>query len=154
MRLAQATNHPSTEQISPAFTTAKPNADMPGALPMALMSREADKERIEALLESWRQAWQAHDIKGYLRHYGDAFKPVDGSSRNTWIAARTKKLSTKIPITVSIKEIAMERIEPDLFKVSFVQSYASGTYNETGRGKTLLVSRENGEWKIVREQQD
>ena len=37
--------------------------------------------------------------------------------------------------------------------ISFQQDYASGSYREVGRGKTLDVAREGGEWKIIREQQ-
>jgi len=123
--------------------------------PLATASaQEVDKARIEALLESWRQAWQAKDIAAYLEAYGAAFRPVDGSSRETWVSTRTKKLSTRAAIEVLLSDITMERIEDNLFRVSFLQSYASGNYRESSRSKTLLIVRENDHWKIISEQQD
>jgi ketosteroid isomerase-like protein len=155
MRLALATN-PTPAERPAAITLSSPSSATPETANPATLShlREADQERIETLLESWRQAWQAHDVAGYLGHYGTAFTPVDGSSRDTWAAARTQKLSSKAAIAVQIKEIDMARINADLYKVSFVQSYASGSYREAGRNKTLHLAREQGDWKIIREQQD
>jgi ketosteroid isomerase-like protein len=117
-------------------------------------ARETDKMQIEGLLENWRQAWQARDVTNYLAAYGKAFKPADGTSREAWISARTKKLTTTAAIEVELGRIALERIEQDLFRVSFQQSYASGNYRETNRSKTLLIVREDGNWKIVSEQQN
>lgn len=128
---------------------------LPAPLPLATASaREADQASMEELLESWRQAWQAKDIPAYLAAYGAAFRPVDGSSRETWVSARTKKLSTNAAIEVLLSDITLERIEDNLFRVSFLQSYASGNYRESSRSKTLLIVRENGHWKIISEQQD
>lgn len=123
--------------------------------PTALLkAREADIMRIEGLLENWRQAWRARDVTTYLAAYGKAFKPADGTSREAWVSARTKKLSSAAAIEVELSGIAMERIEQDLFRVSFQQNYASGNYRETNRSKTLLIVREEGDWKIVSEQQN
>lgn len=143
--------------LQPALATTAPTPaliESPPA-PLAIASaQEVDKARIEALLESWRQAWQAKDIAAYLEAYGAAFRPVDGSSRETWVSTRTKKLSTSAAIEVLLSDITMERIEDNLFRVSFLQSYASGNYRESSRSKTLLIVRENDDWKIISEQQN
>lgn len=145
--------------MQPALATTAPTSPLiestPAPLPLVTSSaQEVDKARIDELLESWRQAWQAKDIAAYLKAYGAAFRPVDGSSRETWVSARTKKLSTNAAIEVLLSDITLERIEDNLFRVSFLQSYASGNYRESSRSKTLLIVREKGDWKIISEQQD
>jgi len=112
-----------------------------------------DETQISNLVEGWRQAWQSHDLTAYLAAYGADFKPADGSSRDAWVAARSKKLAGNAAIEVHLNNVAIERLDQDRFRVSFQQDYASGSYREVGRGKTLDVAREGGEWKIIREQQ-
>lgn len=114
----------------------------------------ADERQIEDLLESWLQAWNEHDIETYLASYGKQFTPADGSSHGSWVATRTKKLATTAAIDVQIRDVSLTRQAPDLFKVSFLQDYASAGYREAGRAKSLLVARSDGHWKIVREQQE
>jgi ketosteroid isomerase-like protein len=112
-----------------------------------------DEKQIGDLLETWRQAWQGHDLPAYLAAYGSGFTPADGGSRDAWVAARSKKLAGNAAIEVQLHNVVIERLEQDRFKVSFEQDYASGSYREVGRGKTLHVAREGDGWKIVREQQ-
>ncbi len=153
IRLALATNAPAVEQPKvPA--PAAPMSAAPAQTAPLVAAKEADQAQIEGLLESWRQAWQTRNLAGYLDAYGTAFKPFDGSSRENWVAARTKKLATGAAIEIQVKDVIVERIDPDLFKVSFRQDYASGSYREAGRAKTLHIAREDSGWKIVREQQD
>lgn len=118
-----------------------------------LATSALDESQIADLLENWRLAWQGHDLTAYLAAYGSDFIPADGSSRDAWVAARSKKLAGNAAIEVQLHNIVIDRVEQDRFKVSFQQDYASGSYREVGRGKTLDVAREGGEWKIIREQQ-
>ena len=67
------------------------------------------------------------------------------------MAARTSKLSAGAPIAIQIRELGIERINADQFKATFLQDYSSGSYREMARTKTLLITRENDEWKIIRE---
>jgi hypothetical protein len=111
----------------------------------------SDKTRVGELLDTWRNAWAQRDIARYLSAYGQDFAPNDGSSRDTWVAARTKKLSAGAPIDIQIRELGIERLNADQFKATFLQDYASGSYREMARTKVLLINRENGEWKITKE---
>lgn len=126
----------------------------PAPPPAAPAASVADETQIENALESWLQAWRDRDIAAYLAAYGEQFTPADGSSHRSWVAARTKKLASAAAIDVQIRDVAMTRQAPDLFKVSFRQDYAAGSYREAGRAKTLLLARSDGRWQIVREQQD
>ena len=111
----------------------------------------SDTTRINDLLEAWRNAWSQRDIAGYLNAYSQQFSPADGSSRDAWVAARTKKLAAGAPIDIQIKRLSIKRIDADQFKASFLQDYASGSYRETARTKTLLMVREGNAWKIRQE---
>lgn len=124
----------------------------PESVPSAASSIP-DETQIGDLLETWRQAWQGHDLPAYLAAYGSGFTPADGGSRDAWVAARSKKLASNAAIEVQLHNVVIERLEQDRFKVSFEQDYASGNYREVSRSKTLHIAREGGEWKIVREQQ-
>lgn len=122
---------------------------VPASAPTA--AKISDKAKIGNLLENWRKAWTQRDIAGYLNSYSQRFVPTDGQPRATWAAARTQKLAPGAPIDIQIRELGIERLNADQFKATFLQDYASGSYRETARTKTLLVARENGEWKITRE---
>ena len=111
-----------------------------------------DETRISDLLEAWRNAWTQRHIAAYLNVYSQQFSPADGSPHDAWVTARTKKLSTGAPIDIRINNLAIERIDADQFKATFLQDYVSGSYRETARAKTLLIARENGEWRIRQEQ--
>lgn len=141
----QAVTPPAAAIITAAITP-------PAAAPSPSLPK--DESLVEQRIEDWRQAWGKHDVAGYLGAYSASFTPADGSSRADWVAARSKKVGSKAAIEVAINDLALERQGPDRFKVSFRQDYASGSYREVGRSKTLLLAREDGGWKIVREQQD
>ncbi len=142
---------PQAVRISP---TAIASAEMAAlATPVAPVALAApDAAQVGELVEQWRQAWSGRDLAAYLDAYGAAFEPAIGS-RDAWVAARTKKLATPGGIEVQLRDLVIEGWGEDRYKVSFLQDYASGSYRETGRAKTLQVARENGQWKIVREQQ-
>lgn len=156
MRLAIA----STPLAAKAIVASAANTPLPAATaahPPEIAVAQAllnDEQDVAARLESWRQAWQSRNIGSYLGSYGSAFRPIDGSSRDTWAAARARKLAANTPIEVQLRNVVIERIEPMLYQVRFQQDYAAGGYRENGRAKTLLIAREDGDWKIVREQQD
>lgn len=141
-------------QPLPAEPAAKLQATTRPAPPPAIApaaTQISDTARIGEFLENWRKAWTQRDIGGYLNSYSQQFEPTDGQPRAAWVAARTKKLAPGAPIDIQINELGIERLNTDLFKATFLQDYASGSYRETARTKTLLVARENGEWKITRE---
>lgn len=144
---------PAANASIPASAIVSPVAAPPGKSAAAIPNGIADETRIENLVDNWRQAWRDRDLAAYLAAYGADFIPADGSSRDAWVAARSKKLVGKTAIDVQLRDIVIERLGEERFKVAFLQDYAAGSYRETGRSKTLHVAREDGQWKIVREQQ-
>ena len=135
-----------------------PVAMLPAAAPAAalLAAKPAisEQKRVSDLLESWRSAWAQRDVAAYLDFYSPDFAPADGSPRDAWVAARTKKLSAGAPITLQMNQLAIEQVDGDHFKATFLQDYAAGSYRETARPKTLLIARQNGNWRITREWQE
>lgn len=121
--------------------------------PVAIESAISDEKQVGDQLESWRGAWVRRDIDAYLGAYSQSFVPADGSSRDAWVAARTRKLASGAPITLELHNLLLEKIDSDHFKASFLQDYASGNYRETARAKTLTFAREGGEWRITGEWQ-
>ncbi|MBL8428463.1 MAG: hypothetical protein JNJ95_01040 [Dechloromonas sp.] len=152
MWLATPSMPPSHPVAPAALSVQTPAPAQPAANVPALGSTELnEKTQIGELLEDWRKAWAYRDIPGYLKTYGQQFSPADGKPRDSWVAARTKKLSTGAPIELQIRELGIERVNADQFRATFLQDYASGNYREMARTKTLMIAREHGEWKIIRE---
>jgi ketosteroid isomerase-like protein len=114
----------------------------------------SDEQTVAGHIEAWRRAWQARDVAGYLAAYSASFMPSDGTSRDAWQTARQKKLASGGTIEIRINDQQIERIDAQQFKVSFLQDYTSGTYRETGRRKSLLMTQDGREWKITREWQE
>ena len=126
----------------------------PAAALLAAKPAISEQKRVSDLLESWRSAWAQRDVAAYLDFYSPDFAPADGSPRDAWVAARTKKLSAGAPITLQMNQLALEQVDGDHFKATFLQDYAAGSYRETARPKTLLIARQNGNWRITREWQE
>lgn len=141
----------------PAAMTVTPPSAIPvaAAIPVT-MTAETEipaEQQIDALLTAWRNAWAARDTASYLGAYSQHFVPADGSSREQWVAARSKKLAPGPQIILGIREIQIERLDNDHFRASFLQDYVAGHYREIGTLKTLLLVRENDNWRIAREEQ-
>lgn len=133
-------------QSTPAVVVVPP-------MPVAAQPAISDEKQVGDQLESWRSAWVQRDIDAYLGTYSQTFAPADGSSRDAWVAARTRKLASGAPITIELHDLLLEKVDSDHFKASFLQDYASGNYRETARAKTLTFAREGGEWRITGEWQ-
>lgn len=134
---------------APLIAAASPAPAILAPTPVA--APVGDKAQVAASLENWRNAWMQRDIASYLNAYSQQFAPADGSLRSAWVATRTKKLSAGAPIDIQVRELAIEQLDADHFQATFLQDYASGSYREMARTKTLLIARENGEWKITKE---
>ena len=143
-------------QHSPATvkTAAAPIPTAVASAPAPMPVPGADLEsRVLERVEHWRQAWVSRNIEAYLASYSPDFVPANGQSRTDWAAARQKNLSGKSDISVKISPLRVERLDNDQAKVVFLQDYASGTYRESAKPKTLLLVRAGADWQIAGEWQ-
>ena len=110
------------------------------------------EQEARTLLEQWRLAWANRDADGYLGFYDPAFAPK-GQSRSQWASARRAKLAGQSEISIDIRDIQVTHVNEQQMRVSFLQDYASGSYREVARAKTLQLQRGPKGWLIIGEQQ-
>ena len=89
------------------------------------------------------------DVDGYLAAYSRDFKP-NGSSRSAWEATRRERLRAPEFIKVSITQLEITRVQDNLVRASFFQTYRSDRFSDAVRTEVEMVWEE-GAWKIWRE---
>lgn len=134
------------EEPAPVVTNPTPAAPV---VPATNFSGE--QEAVMVYVRQWANAWAEMDVEGYIGAYGSNFQPQDNKTRSEWEKGRRARLSQPSRITLQLSQPAISFLDSDLAMVKFVQDYRSDTYQDTVR-KTLLMEREAGAWRIVREQ--
>jgi len=114
----------------------------------------AGAERLSAdetggFLEAWAKAWSDQRADDYLRFYAGDFEVPEGMTRSDWERLRRDKLAAPDFIKVSITLLDSSTSEQGA-DVTFSQSYESDRFSDVVT-KTLTLTREMGEWKILRE---
>ncbi len=138
---AAATAAPAAQ--APAVDLApEPVAQAPAAAP-------AGGGEVEDVVKGWAAAWANQDVNAYMGFYSSSFQPASGS-RKSWERQRKDRLSSPSRIELTISDITVTPVSDKLAQVSFKQGYASNTTKENGK-KTLIMSKEDGGWKITRE---
>jgi ketosteroid isomerase-like protein len=131
--------------VSAAPGTARQSADKP---PTEAMS-SADQSAVMAAVVAWADAWSARDVKAYLDFYSPDFIVPRGSSRASWVAERTSRISNKRRISVKVEEPVVT-LTGDSAAVQFRQLFVSDKLRSTDR-KTLILIRRDGRWRICEE---
>ena len=106
-------------------------------------------DRVMNRVEDWAKAWASQDLKQYLSHYADEFKPNDNSSLKEWKNERQKHIISREFIIVDLKNLKID-IHGESANASFTQYYKSNVLEET-KNKTLTLKLNNGKWFITRE---
>jgi ketosteroid isomerase-like protein/cytoskeletal protein RodZ len=109
---------------------------------------ESERVKIKEILESWKGAWEAKDIDGYMNFYSLAFV----NSEHTWESYKTYKgFIFKKPGAISIKILDLSvKWSNSTLVASFIQKYQSDTVNSTRR-KVMHFQQEGQDWKILKE---
>ncbi len=133
----------------------KPAAAAPKAPPAAVEVRKqapatpaAGTVSIETAVNSWAQAWSRRDVDAYLAAYASDFSAA-GMSRTTWEAQRRARIMAPKRIEVQISDLKVEQ-QADTASATFRQVYRSDRLNSTVT-KTLKLTLQNGQWRIVEE---
>ena len=110
----------------------------------------AAQEEVLAALDAWAKAWSARDVGAYLDFYSTDFRIPGRQSRARWEAQRRARIEDKsfIEVQVLSPEIV---VAGDTATAKFQQAYKSDRFSDSDR-KTLTWKKQDGNWKIVREQ--
>jgi ketosteroid isomerase-like protein len=130
----------------PATTVA---AVAPPAAAPAAPGPADETDAVIAAIESWRKAWTARDVQGYVASYTADYAPR-GMTHGAWTAQRRDRLASASFVRVSIDELDVEFPDANTATARFVQGYSSDKHEDRVR-KTLTLSRTASGWRIARE---
>ena len=133
------------EIMAPRKIEAVPIA-APLAQPAALPA-----ETLQQALAGWSAAWSSKDFPRYRSYYAKRFIPEDGQTTERWAASRAARLAKPGAITLGISDLRVLNETADQATTEFRQSYASADYRDE-TPKRIEWVREDGRWKILREQ--
>jgi len=109
---------------------------------------QAGKKEIRAILNQWKEAWEAKDVNRYMNLYSkDFFTPT-----HDWTTYRAYKqylFKQTTFISVTLNDIRMQQVD-DRATVRFIQTYQSDSVHSTTK-KVMRFRREKGQWKIIEE---
>lgn len=108
------------------------------------------EQEVMAAVDAWARAWSSQNVKTYLGHYADAFRPADGRSKSNWTILRRKRVGRPQFIRLQIDAPRVTVTDDNRASVVFEQTYRSDTYADQVTKRLDLV-RQDGEWKIVSE---
>lgn len=112
---------------------------------------DASEQAILSTVGGWSAAWSAQHADAFLAYYSSDFKPRDGLTREEWVAKRRNRFHKPGFIKISVDQHKVEATGDVTARVEFVQTYQSDNYSDQVL-KILDMRRENGDWKIYREQ--
>ena len=142
-----AETHPA-EEISAPAEQSKPVAEKPAAA-QKHAAKLNPKTEIEQTLNAWVEAWSARDAEAYLAFYGNGFKTPDGRARDEWATERKERLARPEFIKVKLANLKID-LKGNIAKIRYQQHYESNILKDVSR-KTLVMSREGQNWKIIEE---
>lgn len=131
----------------PGFSAAvlAPSGDEAAALEVQF------NEAIRSTLQGWSRAWENGDVESYFSFYSGHFNAGKGYSGLTgWKKDREAAMATRLPLHISISDLKLTRLDETNARVEFTQNYSSDG-EERRDLKLLLMQKENGSWKIIRE---
>jgi adhesin transport system outer membrane protein len=136
-----------------AITARPPRVIEPLPTPVATTpstSASCDKS-ITDFVENWRTQWSGKKADDYLALYSGQFEATGGRTRAEWEAKRRSRISKEGAIALKLDSPTCNSSVKNRAEVTFVQSYSSVNYSDTVQ-KTLSLIKEDGKWKINREQ--
>ena len=135
------------------FFQAKDKAFNSGEPPLLAASRtlfqdESTDNLVVETVQQWMAAWSSKNMDKYARFYTSDFV-CEGMGKTAWVK-RKKKLARKYDYILVTGKNFKAFPTKDGYTVSFVQCYKSSGFSNQGR-KQLKLVRQDGEWKIFRE---
>lgn len=101
-------------------------------------------------IAQWEMSWQKQDVNEYLAAYSRHFTPPDKMTLERWSEIRELRVSTPDWIKLSITDVNKVQTSATHAEIEFWLWYQSSNYQDKTL-KTLILEKENEEWRIVRE---
>lgn len=109
-------------------------------------------DEVQRVVEQWLQAWQQQDVESYFDSYHENFEPISFSSIATWQNNRQRNILRPDVIEISYDEYMVLSRNSDSTMLTLRMSYQSPTYADNTLKQLGLVRDEQGEWKIIFEE--
>ena len=103
-------------------------------------------------IERWRQDWQSRDVDLYLQHYSKEYVGL-GKDYNSWVDYKRRVIPMKkfIKVNLTNKSVFLYPDDPKLMVVTFLQDYASDTFNRKFIKRQYWRMENDGKWRIIYE---
>jgi len=113
---------------------------------------ELRNNKYNFLVEKWRQDWQSRDVDLYLQHYSKEYAGL-GKDYNSWVEYKRRVIPMKkfIKVNLTNKSIFLYPENPNLMVVTFLQDYASDTFNRKFIKRQYWKMENDGKWRIIYE---
>ena len=105
-------------------------------------------DEIAETINGWLKAWSSKDIQQYGAYYAKGFRS-QGMNRKSWLRYKNKLNNKYSYIKVSKKNLTIKDGKTKSV-ATFIQTYKSPKFKSVGK-KRLVLIKENGQWKILRE---
>ena len=118
---------------------------------LSLDDWNAERNALNAEIESWRSDWESLDTERYLTHYSGKFS-TDGENLVNWSRHKRKVNSGKSWIKLKLSNFSVFRNpgKEELVVVTFDQDYRSSNLSNKMK-KRQYWTKEGGKWRIIYE---
>jgi len=109
-------------------------------------------DEVQQVVEQWLQAWQQQDLSAYFSSYHANFEPISFSSLTTWQNNRERNILRPASIDISYDDYMVLSRNADSTILTLRMTYESPTYADRTLKQLGLIRDEQGEWKIIFEE--
>jgi len=126
------------------------SASAPAVAPVPPNAEDDTDRQVQAFVERWAASWSDKRLEAYFAAYAEQFQPEGQKTVADWARERKQRITSKNKIAVQIKDFTIVSSDHSGLKTSFVQTYEADGFRSTSP-KVLLLTRQDGAWKIMRE---
>ncbi len=109
-------------------------------------------DEVQQVVEQWLQAWQQQDLSAYFSSSHANFEPISFSSLTTWQNNRERNILRPASINISYDDYMVLSRNADSTMLTLRMAYESPTYADRTLKQLGLIRDEQGEWKIIFEE--
>ncbi len=131
--------------VTPAGETA-----VAAAPPVVADNSAQSRDELLRTLEAWRKAWANRDVEAYFSFYAADYAG-NADSPAAWQASRRRIIEQAGLIDISFGEATIEMDGKERATLTFPMNYRSKRFEDEGV-KQLQLVRDQGQWRIAREQ--